>query len=268
MIYNQSVKKMYSLEEKEILTNLGLADKEALIYLAAISSGGGTISDLADQCHIERTGIYYHIDKLLNLKLIKPVARGKRTYYLPNDPERLRDIIDQRQKKFSSILPSLQERFSKKANKSIFEFYEGEEEVDHFYSRVYSILEALEPPENTIYVFGNSFKTIIDTNRAFLKFKSPENRINIKTRTILPMCQKSKHPEGLEDHPYIITRYNLPPAEIKYISDKYDYPGSIVIAGDKIALHDWRNLSFSITENKNNASTWRMFFEFTWDHLK
>lgn len=268
-LYYISVKTFNENEELKVLSELGLDQKEALIYLAALETGGGTITELALHCHIERTGIYYHIEKLLASKLIKAVERGKRTYYLPADPERLKKIFEHKQQKFQDIFPGMEERFAKKTSKSIIKYYEGKEEVDKFYDDVYEILKKMGPPENTIYILGTSFYTIAKANKTFLNFKTPANQIDIHTRAILPFSRKSKSKDakGMNDHPYITTRYNLPPAELKFITDKYLYPSSVVITSDHLILYDWQNLIFSITENKNNAATWRAFFELVWDNI-
>lgn len=262
------MKSFNDYNELEILSELGLDHKEALIYLAALETGGGTVTDLATHCHIERTGIYYHLEKLLDSKLIKAVERGKRSFYLPSDPNRLKKIFEHKQQKFDEILPRMAERFAKKTSKSIIKYYEGKEEADRFYDQVYTLLKNLAPNENIIYVLGSSYHTVLDSNADFANYQKPDGQIDIKTKAILPNSQRSKNPEGLKDHPYIVTRYNLPPAELKYIGDKYQYPGSMVVTERHVIMYDWRNLIFSITENKNSASTWRMFFDLVWDLLK
>lgn len=251
----------------KILSELGLSEKEALIYLAALDLGGGSITQLAEFCHIERTGIYYHIQRLIDLKLIKTVELGKRTIYLPSDPERLKSIFSEKQKNFDQIFPQMQEQFSRDASKSIVRYFEGKEETGQFYGQVYDLLKSLPEEANTVYNLGSSYNIVVGTDPEFEIFEKPVEQLRIKMKSILPLSQKIDRPKGLEGHPYIVTRYNLPPAEIKYISDRYRYPGSLNITQNHVIMYDWRNLIFSITENKNNAATWRMFFELTWDNL-
>lgn len=254
-------------QKLKTLKNLGLNQKEALIYLASLKTGGATITELAQTAEIERTGIYYHIEKLLELKLLKTITRGKRTIFIPSDPERLKKIADQHQKEFHKIFPALEEQFSRQTSKSLIEYFEGPEELNKFYDRLYQILANLQPPDNIIYVFGQSYRTPIKANKLFLDFTPPKEQINIKMKCILPQAQKSSKPEENAMDPYIVTRYNLPKAQLKYIGDQYKYPGATVIMRDRVILHDFRNFTFSIVINKNLATTWRMLFEFIWDHL-
>lgn len=267
LCYNQNVKIFDTYKLTKTLMSLGLDDKEALTYLAALKTGGATIADLAESAKIERTVIYYHIDKLLSLKLLKTITRGKRTIYLPSDPERLKKIADYHQKEFNKIFPTLEEQFSSQTSKSVIEYFEGPEELNKFYARLYEILASLKPPENQIYVFGQSYRTPIKADKLFLDFTPPKEQINIKMKCILPKAQKSKNPAENAMDPYIVTRYNLPKAQLKYISDEYKYPGATVIMSDRVVLHDFRNYTFSIVVNQNLATTWRMLFEFIWNHL-
>ena len=90
----------------------------------------------------------------------------------------------------------------------------------------------------------------------------------MKVRCILPLSQKARSPETNERDPYIVTRYNLPAAELKFIPDKYAYYAAVAIINDLICLFDYRNFSYSILENANVAKSWKAFFDFIWDHLK
>lgn len=254
-------------EYQKALIDIGIEEKEALIYLSALELGGGTVSQLADVAKIERTGIYYYIDRMMSSGLLKTASLGKRTVYLPTDPDFITKLVEKRQQNITKILPALQQQFSKDSSRSIVEYYQGREEVNLFYDRVYQLLKQNQDQDNINYVLGNSFNAVTSKGQEFLKFTPPVEQINIITKAILPRSQKNKTEEENAKDPYIVTRYNLPKAEIKYLNDKYNYPGSISIMGNKIAFYDFRSYSFSITENANIAATWKMFFQYIWDSL-
>ncbi len=260
------MKKFNTKIELDALINLGLSQKEALIYLSAIDLGGGTVSEIAENGEIERTGIYYHIDKLLRDGLLKTASRGKRTIYLPSDPENLKLMVKQKERDLNKILPKLQEHFSRETSKSIVEYFQGEEEVNKFYDRTYELFKTLQTPDNNICIFGASFRKITSAGDAFMYFSPPKEQLGLHLRTILPKSQKLPG-DGNAGDPYIVTRYNLPRSEIKFIDDKYANPGSVVITKNHIILYDSRTLFFSITESTVIAQTWQKYFEFIWDRL-
>ena len=250
------------------LEELGLSKLEALTYLSALDLGQGNISELAENAGIERTAIYYHIDRLLEMGLLQSVESGKRTLYLPADPQVLKDLLKHKTDQLSAIFPKIDHQYSIATSRSITEYYHGRDEVTKYYDRMYELLAKLSPPDNVIYVLGVSYHKVSTQHEVFMHYKRPNHQIDIVTKCILPRSQKSPDPaENLKD-PYIIERFNMPAAELKYISDKYAYPAPLVIINDIVCLIDFSKYYFSIIENANIATTWRMFFDFIWANLK
>ncbi|MBM2820688.1 MAG: transcriptional regulator TrmB [Candidatus Berkelbacteria bacterium] len=267
-MYIYNVKIFDTRNEAEILRDLGLSNREALIYLAALQTGGGTITDLAEVAKIERTSIYYHLKRLLTLKLLKAITKGSHQVYIPADPDRLKELNEKNQKEFHLFFPVLQEQFTQHSSKSMIEFYQGKEELNKFYDRMYQILSMLKGDNNVVYILGTSYRHVVETGPDFLNFEKPKNKINVIVKTILPKGQKSKDPKRNAMDPYIVTRFNLPKAQIRYIDDKYKYPGAIVVTSDRVIQIDYKNMNYAITANKNLATTWRMFFEYIWNTLR
>ena len=249
------------------ITGLGYSEREARVYLAALQLGGGTVSEVAKAANLERTGIYYYIDRLLEHGLLRTADRRKRTIYLAADPERLQVIEAERKQGLERIMPDLQEQFSRDTNKSIIEYFQGKEEVDAFYDRLYLLLKGLQAPQNTVYVFGQSYQAVSSRYRNFQKYHQPKERIDVRVKAILAKSQESGERTVNTKDPYIVTRFNLPPAELKYIDDRYTYPSAVVLFENKVAFVDFQNYFYSITENANTAATWRLFFEYIWNHL-
>lgn len=260
------MEKFNTFSDKESLVEVGLNDKEALIYLAALKTGGGTISELSKAIHTERSGIYYHIDKLINLGLLKYNISGKRRVFTPADPANLKKILSQKQKELDKIMPDLSQLFSRQTSRSITGYYQGAEDVKHFYNLVYEKMTELKAPDNLIYMLGNAFRTIAKGNKSLAGFEIPKEKIAVEVRAVMPMSQRNSKTKNAGD-PYLVTRYNLPEAQIRFMSDKYKYPAAITLFNQWIAIFDYKNLMFSLTENKNIAETWRVFFEFIWGNL-
>ncbi len=249
------------------LIELGLSKTEALIYLSALDLGQGTVTQIAHNAGVERTGMYYHIDTLMRLSLLSAVSRGKRTLYLPADPKVLKNMLDHKKRLLDEAFPKIDRQFSIVTSRSISEYYYGIERAKQYYNRLYQLLSQMEETDNTIYVLGNSFKQISSHHDFFLDFEPPENQINICMKCILPKSSKPKGEASIDDQPYIVKRFNLPFAEVKYIPDKYAYYAAVAIVNNIICLFDFRNFSYSILENANVAKSWRAFHGFIWDHL-
>ncbi len=261
------MKTLHTKSVIDAIENLGLEARQAKIYLAALESGSATVTELARAGQIERTGIYYHIDKLIALGLLRTAQRGQRSVYLATDPTHLKTLLEKKNTKLNKVLPDLQAQFALKANKSVVEYYEGAKELENFYNKMQKALYHLEEFQNTVHVLGHNYSKVFEHYEEDLGQSAPKEKLPITTKVIMP---KSEKPRGKEKaaQSYTVARYNLPEAEYKFIDDKFAHKGSIAILGDEIYSIDFQNFFASITENKNIAQTWRMFFEHMWQNLK
>lgn len=261
------MKHFNTTKDAKPLEALGLSKLEALIYLSALDLGQGTLSDIARNAGIERSGIYYHIENLINNSLLQTFERGKRTYYQPADPKILTKLLEHKKTLLDNIFPKIDSQFSRISSQSISEFYYGIDRAKQYYDRVYQLLGEMRPPNNLVYVLGNSFKRIYRHHEFFTDFSPPEQQIDIRMECVLPKSDMVKPPETNQSDPYIVTRFNLPRAELKFIPDKYAFYAAVAIINNYVCLFDYRNFSYTILENANVAKSWTAFFTFIWDHL-
>ncbi len=96
------------------LEDLGLSQKEAKVYLANLMLGPATVQKIAEQSGIKRVTTYVILEALNNLGLVSHSTRGKKTYFVAEEPSQLRRLLDKKQsqiqdqkKHFESILPQL-----------------------------------------------------------------------------------------------------------------------------------------------------------------
>lgn len=250
------------------LMNLGLEAREADIYLAALKIGGGTIMQLSKAGHIERTGIYYHIDRLINLGLIKEAQKGERIIYLPADPKRLSSILKHKENDLLETLPDLEKLFRDKTGKSLSTYYQGKDGLINFYEQLYEIASKAKSEEN-YYIFSHSFDAYEALPDFFPRYIQRCAKLPIKTKIILPASEKpDKRILKRGSDPVIRAKYYLHIQDRKYLSAEYEYPGTTLILGEYVATIDFRTYFGTLTHNKNLSQTWKMFFVFIWNHIK
>lgn len=105
------------MEEQALISHiedLGLSNKEARVYVAALATGPASVQRLADQSGIKRVTVYVILESLIGLGLISQSTKGKKTVFVPEDPSNLQRLIDKRQHEldlqrsnFDSIMPQL-----------------------------------------------------------------------------------------------------------------------------------------------------------------
>jgi sugar-specific transcriptional regulator TrmB len=94
---------------------LGLSNKEARVYLASLGLGPASVQKIADEAGIKRVTTYVILESLVGLGLVSQTVKGKKTYFVAEDPVNLERLIERRRQElkeqkqnFDHILPELQ----------------------------------------------------------------------------------------------------------------------------------------------------------------
>lgn len=96
------------------IEDLGLSQKEARVYLANLMLGAATVQQIAEQSGIKRVTTYVILESLNNLGLVSQSTKGKKTFFVAEDPTQLRRLLQKKEQsikdqksQFESILPEL-----------------------------------------------------------------------------------------------------------------------------------------------------------------
>ena len=93
---------------------LGLSNKESRVYLACLSIGPSSVQRIADESGIKRVTTYVILESLVGLGLVSQSVKGKKTYFIAEDPINLERLLERRRQElaeqkhnFDQILPQL-----------------------------------------------------------------------------------------------------------------------------------------------------------------
>ena len=92
------------------IEHIGLSEKAAKVYLAALELGEATVQDLGKHADLRRTTLYYVLPELLAFGALLKTKRGAKLYYLPEEPRILLKRSRERVAEFEDALPALEER--------------------------------------------------------------------------------------------------------------------------------------------------------------
>ena len=90
-----------------ILKSLGFNDYEAKVYLACLELGKSSILEIARKAHIKRTTVYNVVNSLLEKGLLSKYEDEKGQKLLAESPEKLLDMLQQKEKDLTRLLPNL-----------------------------------------------------------------------------------------------------------------------------------------------------------------
>ncbi len=77
------------------ITEFGLDEKEARVFLASLELGGENVLTIAKKAGINRVATYEALESLIKKGLVSTFHKGKRVNYTATDPERLLHLLEQ-----------------------------------------------------------------------------------------------------------------------------------------------------------------------------
>ncbi len=91
------------------IEELGLSNKEARVYVAALIVGPSPVQRIADQSGIKRVTTYVILESLVGLGLVSQSVKGKKTYFIAEEPTNLRRLIEKREVELKEQKQNLQQ---------------------------------------------------------------------------------------------------------------------------------------------------------------
>ncbi|MDP2656559.1 MAG: helix-turn-helix domain-containing protein [bacterium] len=117
-----------------ILHSLGFVDSEINTYTASLEHGPGTVIDLTKLTKLSRQATYVAIEILTKRGLMSSVLKGKKKYYVSEDPEKLLAYAERKQQEMkekigdlSRVLPEL--KLKARGEHPVVKMFEGKEGI-------------------------------------------------------------------------------------------------------------------------------------------
>lgn len=132
----------------ETLTKLGLDEKAARIYLAALELGPSSVQAFAARAGVKRPTAYLVLDELRGMGLIVKTTQKRRQLFVAENPDALLQSLKNKEKLLAEALPELAAIVATTKTRPKVTIYEGEEGIRRLYFG-----EMLNAPE--IWWFGS-----------------------------------------------------------------------------------------------------------------
>lgn len=121
---------------EKYLQDLGLTDKEAVVYLALLQVDGATALDLSKKTKINRSTVYVVIESLSKKGLVSETTVGKKTQFQAESPERLETYVERRKAQFEEqshrlkdIIPEIKSLQRDTGERPIVKYFDGVEGI-------------------------------------------------------------------------------------------------------------------------------------------
>jgi sugar-specific transcriptional regulator TrmB len=241
--------------EKKLLNTLiglGLAEKEAQVYLAAMALGASTVQKIAQSAEIKRTTAYSVLESLKTRGLIRVEQKGWKMLYAAENPEKLELIIEQMRNQVKNNLPDFSALYNLHSSGAFIKYYEGIESIKNVYE---NLLQDIRPHEDYL-VIGDTKQWLARDPKFFSDFIKRRAKKNINIRIL------SQETEVAREHKKIEKNYN---EQIKILPAEYVFSANVVITPRRVIVDQLTLPTMALViENENIVKTNREMFEMIW----
>jgi len=246
---------MYEKELKEI----GFSPNEAKIYEVVLAKGEATVAEIAKQTGIHRRSCYDTLQRLVDKGIIFPIFDRKESLYAAADPDKLFQMVREREKTFKRILPGLEYLKEKSTVTESAFIYRGKEGYKNYLRDRYRVAE-------DTYFF--SAKGNWTTDEEALGLEKDFQRVIKKYKRDFRILFDPRVRENKRVQKTTIAKF-------KFLPEGFPTPGNVDVFGDYVAIFVNRNqigefgddgLIFMIVSSEL-AESYRTWFKMVWDML-
>lgn len=238
------------------LSELGLSENEAKVYLYALSLGPTTVLKIARSAEIKRTTIYSVIDSLKKQGLMRVELKGFKELFVAEDPEKLKLIFDARREKLKDLLPEFSALYNLKGGESTIKYYEGLPAIKGIYE---DLLAEVGPQEDYLVISDMEQWWELD-REYFSKFWERRYKARIKPRILLTDSeaarQQQKAAPAFE-------------AQVRILPEGTKLPTNLIVTGRKVIIIQMQSPLLAIViENPSVTKMHKEMFEMIWNSEK
>lgn len=235
----------------KILQELGIEEKPAKVYLAALELGGDGATAISKRAGVERVNTYYILDQLAKDGLIYSAEKEKKMIFVAISPKKLEVLAQARLEKIKRALPELMAVENSGPAKPKIKYFEGLEGIKQMFE------ETLDLPKGTETLAYSSFQTDNKYIDEYIRGYIPRRVKNkISQRCIIEYSEASKK---------LIQRDKDELRQsIMVDSEKFPFSNQINIFGNKMFIASYKDMMGVIIESEYVARTQKAIFELAW----
>ncbi len=235
---------------QKLFHNLGVEDKEAKIYLAALEAGSSPVSVIASKARMNRVTAYGVLEKLVKKGMVSFMIKRNVKYFHATDPELLLKEYQKRLHDLEKALPDLKRLYGETPHPKV-NYFEGVDGIKTIYQDTLTakteilnfcnsrVIREFWPEYDEEYVLGRVKRKI------YLRGIAPDDEYGKKVT---------------KEDTSMLREIRLVPRR------RYNFSNDVNVYDDKVAIISFQFEPIGmIIENAEIADTQRMIFKMAWD---
>ncbi|MFH1284435.1 MAG: helix-turn-helix domain-containing protein [Candidatus Peregrinibacteria bacterium] len=233
----------------QVLTHLGLTEKEAKVYLSSTEVGTAPVSTIAQKAGINRVTTYDILEKLKQKGLVSYFTKKKIRYFTSTKPETLLEEFEKRTNDLRTSLPKFK-RLTGETSHPRVRYFEGLEGIKAIYADTLT-------SKSEILNYSNSHEIRKQWPNYDKEYVAKRAKKKIFLRGICPKDAEGKIVHK-EDEKYHREMRLVPP-------EQFSCTNEINIYDDKVSIISFKDeLIGMIIESSEIANSQRAIFNICW----
>jgi len=209
----------------QTLQDIGLSEKEALVYLAGIQLGPTSILKISQATDIKRPTVYTIFNELIRKGLAYIAHDDIKKKYICHSPQKLSAVIAEKQSQLENHIPDFLSLYKQQSESHLIEEYVGLETIKHLYMNLLTSLK-----RNAIYyVIGSQEEWYFSDERFWQKFIEKRAKIELDVRLLLQDSHITRFHKQYEKN------YT---EKIRVLPDHVTLDSNIVITPHAMIIHE------------------------------
>ncbi len=238
----------------EDLQKIGLQEKEAAVFLAALELGSAPISVIARRANIKRPTAHYVVRALTERGLLAKIPKKKRVLYAAVPPDRLRHELNEHQRILGIMLPSLESIYRSRPTQPNVRFYEGQEGLQTAYSEFYAT-------HKTLYA-------VTSMERVYSAFSDADmgyflGLLRDSGGQLIELVHQT--PSGAQ---YMASLYRKKVSRAKYLPADVYFSIDLIASEEKVAFFSFHTLLAVIIDDADIAHSQKSLIAYLWQSAK
>src|SRR3989344_258360 len=233
----------------ETLEKIGLNPNEARVYLALLELGPSLAGKITEKSKVHRRTVYDVLELLIDRGLVSYIVEANRKVFEATEPERLLELLKEREKEIKEVLPELQAKRNASKRKQEATVFRGKRGLRTIFEDI------LKYKENWVFGSHGRFREVLGP--FFEQYQKRKKEKKIHTRLLVSSRLKQSD----------IIR--LTPGEHRFLKKEYDSPVSTIVYGNKVAIIIWIEEPIGLVLEGNEVSqSFRYYFDVMWKLAK
>lgn len=237
----------------ETLKELGLTNNEITVYLTLLQTGSVSVNTIAERSGLHRQAVYDALDRLLEKGFVSFVIQQNKKHFQAINPEKIIEILHQKELKFRSLLPELIMLTTLPREDTFVEVIKGREVIRTVYR---DIIKTFLQKSGEILISGVDERKFMNEDPIALQQHITRLRKLKCTERVLLKEGDTKVVQGKQ------TTY-------RWVPTQYFHATPMMVYGHKLTIIILGTPNYAIMiENKDLADAYRKQFNLLWKVAK